>query len=316
MFDCLRIIFAGTPNFAAHHLNALICTKHKVIGVFTQPDRLGGRGKHLKSSPVKQLAKQYNIPLFQPISFSLIEEKENLIQLNPDIIVVVAYGLILPQDILNIPRLGCINVHGSLLPRWRGAAPIQRAIWKGDNFTGITIIQMDAGLDTGSILNRVVYKIQKDDTSASLYKKLEKIGSDALICTLEQIARNQIIREPQDNTFATYATKLTKEEAKLNWSLSATQLERCVRAFNPWPVSYFYLEKQMIKVWSAGVNKELFLSYKPGTILATKKKEIHVATGKDILILRQLQPQGKKIMSVQDFLNSRRQYFTPGTIIE
>lgn len=231
MSDSLRIIFAGTPNFAAQHLNALIHSPHDVIGVFTQPDRSAGRGNRLTFSAVKQLAKRHNLPIFQPSSLRKPEVWQSVADLDADIMVVVAYGLVLPQTVLDLPRLGCINVHGSLLPRWRGAAPIHWALWAGDNQTGITIIQMDTGLDTGAILHKTVCAIQPDDTSASLYEKLAHIGPSALLTTLSQIAAGNAVAEPQDDTLTTYAEKLSKEKACLDWHLSAAQLERCIRAF-------------------------------------------------------------------------------------
>ncbi|RLR17988.1 methionyl-tRNA formyltransferase, partial [Sodalis-like symbiont of Bactericera trigonica] len=219
MSDSLRIIFAGTPDFAARHLDALIDAKRQVVGVFTQPDRPAGRGNRLKPSPVKELAERHDLPVFQPASLLKPEGQRNVAELNADIMVVVAYGLILPQAVLDLPRLGCINVHGSLLPRWRGAAPIQRALWAGADRTGVTIMQMDAGLDTGAMLHKAVCAIQHDDTSASLYDKLAQIGPNALLSTLTQIAAGHAVAEPQDNALATYADKLSKEEARLDWRL-------------------------------------------------------------------------------------------------
>lgn len=315
MSDSLRIIFAGTPNFAACHLSALIHSSHDVIGVLTQPDRPAGRGNRLISSPVKQLAERYNLPVFQPLSLRKSEDRQSVADLNADIIIVVAYGLILPQPVLDLPRLGCINVHGSLLPRWRGAAPIHRALWAGDNQTGITIIQMDAGLDTGAMLHQTVCAIQPNDTSASLHEKLAKIGPDVLLTTLAQIATGSTMAEPQDDTFTTYAKKLNKEEACLDWRLPAAQLERCIRAFHPWPTSYFSLKGQLVKVCAASVSTQPSCSQAPGTLLAADKFGIHVSTGEGILTLTLLQPAGKKAMPVQDLLNSRHKWFIPGTLL-
>lgn len=315
MYNYLRIIFAGTPNFAALHLNALICSEHQVVGVFTQPDRPAGRGNRLTSSPVKQLADQHSLPVFQPCSFRKSEAQRWVIDLNADIMVVVAYGLILPQEVLSFPRFGCINVHGSLLPRWRGAAPVQHALLAGDKQTGITIMQMDSGLDTGVMLHKATCAIQPDDTSFSLYNKLAKIGPVALLSTLQQIAAGSTFAEPQDDTFATYACKLSKKEARLDWRLPAVQLERCVRAFNPWPTSYFLLAGQAIKVWEVCVYAWQFVSEAPGVILSTDKAGIHISTGDGALTLTKLQLEGKKSMPVQDLLNSRREWFMPGTLL-
>ncbi|QWT42303.1 methionyl-tRNA formyltransferase [Dickeya dadantii] len=310
----LRIIFAGTPDFAAQHLAGLLSSEHEVVGVFTQPDRPAGRGNKLTPSPVKVLAEQHAIPVFQPKSLRPVENQQLVAELGADVMVVVAYGLILPQAVLDMPRLGCINVHGSLLPRWRGAAPIQRALWAGDTQTGITIMQMDAGLDTGAMLHKIDCPILPDDTSATLYDKLAKLGPQGLMETLAQLSASQATAEAQDDSLATYAEKLSKEEARLNWQLSAKQLERCIRAFNPWPVSYFLIEEQPVKVWKAEVLNTLH-QQQPGTILAADKDGIRIATADGVLNIQILQPSGKKSMSAQDLLNSRREWFTPGQIL-
>ncbi|ERK05280.1 methionyl-tRNA formyltransferase [Serratia fonticola] len=311
MSDSLRIIFAGTPDFAARHLDALLSSGHQVVGVFTQPDRPAGRGNKLTPSPVKVLAEQHQIPIFQPKSLRPQENQHLVADLNADVMVVVAYGLILPKAVLDMPRLGCINVHGSLLPRWRGAAPIQRALWAGDSETGVTIMQMDVGLDTGDMMHKIACSIEATDTSASLYNKLAELGPQGLLITLQQLAAGTVQREVQDEALVTYAEKLSKEEARLDWSLSAEQLERCIRAFNPWPISYFTIDDQPVKVWQATVLAET-ANAEPGTIVHADKHGIQVATAQGILNLTQLQPAGKKPMSAQDLLNSRREWFTPG----
>nr|WP_263458473.1 methionyl-tRNA formyltransferase [Brenneria tiliae] len=312
--DSLRIIFAGTPDFAARHLEALLSSGHQVVGVFTQPDRPAGRGNKLTASPVKALAEQHDIPVYQPKSLRQTAGQEMVEALQADVMVVVAYGLILPQTVLNMPRLGCINVHGSLLPRWRGAAPIQRALWAGDQSTGVTIMQMDAGLDTGAMLHKIACPILAGDTSATLYSKLAELGPRGLLETLAQLADGKAAPEAQDDALATYAEKLSKEESRLDWQLSALQLERCVRAFNPWPVSYFVVDEQPVKVWKsaaiAGDHHAL-----PGTILHADKNGIQVATSDGVFTILELQPAGKKVMKVQDLLNSRREWFTPGNVL-
>ncbi|QCR34856.1 methionyl-tRNA formyltransferase [Nissabacter sp. SGAir0207] len=310
MSDALRIIFAGTPDFAARHLDALLTSHHDVVGVFTQPDRPAGRGNKLTPSPVKVLAEENQIPVFQPKSLRPAESQALVQALNADIMVVVAYGLILPQAVLEMPKLGCINVHGSLLPRWRGAAPIQRSLWAGDSQTGVTIMQMDVGLDTGAMLTKLACDIQADDTSATLYNKLAELGPRAMLNTLSDLAAGLAEPEQQDDALATYAEKLSKEEARLDWQLSAAQLERCIRAFNPWPVSYFMVDDQPVKVWQATVLPSQ--SAAPGTIVAADKQGIQVATADGVLSLTQLQPAGKKAMSAQDLLNSRREWFSVG----
>ncbi|MEQ9925992.1 methionyl-tRNA formyltransferase [Pectobacterium brasiliense] len=315
MSDSLRIIFAGTPDFAARHLDALLSSGHEVVGVFTQPDRPAGRGNKLTPSPVKVLAEQHSIPVFQPKSLRPEENQAMVQALNADVMVVVAYGLILPQPVLSMPRLGCINVHGSLLPLWRGAAPIQRALWAGDSETGVTIMQMDVGLDTGAMLHKISCPILQQDTSATLYDKLAELGPRGLLETLEQLADGSAVAETQNDALATYAEKLSKEEARLNWQLSAEQLERCIRAFNPWPVSYFIVDEQPVKVWKAEVIAKEHGS-QPGTIIQADKQGIQVATADGILNIQELQPAGKKVMAAQDLLNSRREWFVPGNTLD
>ncbi|MEC7939617.1 MAG: methionyl-tRNA formyltransferase [Pseudomonadota bacterium] len=312
MSQSLRIVFAGTPDFAARHLAALLSSEHEVIAVYTQPDRPAGRGKKLTASPVKNIALENNIPVYQPENFKSDEAKQELADLNADIMVVVAYGLLLPQVVLDTPRLGCINVHGSILPRWRGAAPIQRSIWAGDKETGVTIMQMDIGLDTGDMLSIATLPIEATDTSASMYEKLAGLGPDALVECLADIASGKAVAEKQDDELANYAKKLSKEEARISWSDDAAHIERCVRAFNPWPMSHFEVAENSIKVWQSRVAEQT--SDKPaGTILQSDKTGIYVATGQGVLVLEQLQVPGKKAMSVQDILNSRASWFEVGT---
>nr|WP_318380749.1 methionyl-tRNA formyltransferase [uncultured Enterobacter sp.] len=311
MSDSLRIIFAGTPDFAARHLDALLSSGHHVVGVFTQPDRPAGRGKKLMPSPVKVLAEENGLPVFQPASLRPQENQQLIADLHADVMVVVAYGLILPKAVLDMPRLGCINVHGSLLPRWRGAAPIQRALWAGDEETGVTIMQMDVGLDTGDMLYKLVCPITDEDTSATLYDKLAGLGPAGLIETLAQLANGTAQPQVQDEAQVTYAEKLSKEEARVNWSLSAAQLERCIRAFNPWPMSWLEIDGQPLKIWKASVI-DTGTTAEPGTIVDATKQGIQVATGDGILNVESLQPAGKKAMSAQDLLNSRREWFVPG----
>lgn len=311
MSQPLNIIFAGTPDFAARHLAALLKTHHNVVGVLTRQDKPAGRGKKLTPSPVKVMAEENAIPVFQPTSLRNDESQQWVADQNPDIMIVVAYGMILPEAVLNLPRLGCLNVHGSLLPRWRGAAPIQRSIWAGDAQTGVTIMQMDIGLDTGDMLHKAILPISAQDTSASLYEKLAEVGPNALIETLNLITSGQATPEKQDDKFANYAEKLSKDEARIDWSLPAEQIERCIRAFNPWPISYFEVDEQLIKVWQAEVINEPH-NQPAGTILRADKKGICIATGDGQLNILQLQPPGKKPMHAQDLLNSRRGSFIPG----
>lgn len=311
----LNIIFAGTPDFAAQHLQALLASQHRVIAVYTQPDKPAGRGKKLQPSAVKQLALAHNLPIFQPKSLRKDEAQQQLAQLNADVMVVVAYGLILPKAVLAMPRLGCLNVHGSLLPRWRGAAPIQRAIWAGDEQTGVTIMQMDEGLDTGDMLHKVSCEISKDETSASLYQKLATLAPKALIEVLDHLDEGKYPPQAQQNEFSNYAEKLSKEEAKLDWSLPAVQLERCIRAFNPWPISWLQTtdaqgNNQILKVYQATVLPHQ--NQTVGTVLQANKQGIQIATADGVLNITQLQPAGKKPMAVQDFLNGRSDWFEVG----
>lgn len=314
MSKTLRIIFAGTPDFAARHLDALLSSGHQVVGVFTQPDRPAGRGKKLMPSPVKVLAEEHGLPVFQPASLRPQDNQQLVADLNADVMVVVAYGLILPKAVLEMPRLGCVNVHGSLLPRWRGAAPIQRSLWAGDDETGVTIMKMDVGLDTGDMLCKLACPITAEDTSATLYDKLAALGPKGLIDTLQQLADNTATPEVQDESLVTYAEKLSKEEAQINWSLPATQLERCIRAFNPWPMSWMMIDDQPVKIWKASVIDKT-VAAAPGTIIDANKQGIQVATVDGILNLESLQPSGKKAMSAQDLLNSRREWFIPGNLL-
>jgi methionyl-tRNA formyltransferase len=307
----LRIVFAGTPDFAARHLAALLSSQHQIIAVYTQPDRPAGRGKKLAASPVKAMALEHDIAVYQPENFKSEDAKQALTELNADIMIVVAYGLLLPKVVLDTPRLGCINVHGSILPRWRGAAPIQRSIWAGDEQTGVTIMQMDIGLDTGDMLKVVTLDISADDTSATMYEKLADLGPQALIDCLDDINNGTVNPEKQDNEQANYAQKLSKEEAKIDWQHSAAHIERCVRAFNPWPISYFSVADNNVKVWQSKIAIES-TEASPGTIIKADKTGIYVATGDGVLILEQLQIPGKKAMPVQDILNARADWFEAG----
>lgn len=313
----LNIIFAGTPDFAATHLQALLNSEHNVIAVYTRPDKPAGRGKKLQASPVKQLAEAHHIPVYQPKSLRKEEAQAELQALNADVMVVVAYGLILPEAVLKAPKYGCLNVHGSLLPRWRGAAPIQRSIWAGDTETGVTIMQMDIGLDTGDMLHKVTTPILATETSASLYAKLAELAPPALLEVLNGLTSGQFKPEKQQDEQANYAEKLTKEEAKLDWNMTACQLERNIRAFNPAPMAYLTLMvnevEERIKVYQAEVLPHQEKAV--GTVLAVDKNGIQIATQQGVLNITQLQPAGKKPMSVQDFLNGRGDWFKVGSVL-
>lgn len=317
----LNIVFAGTPEFAAIHLTELLKYALKedsffISAVYTQPDKPAGRGNKLTASPVKEVALSYNLPVYQPKSLRNEAAQEELKALKPDLIIVVAYGLILPQAVLDIPTYGCINVHGSLLPKWRGAAPIQRACLAGDKETGITIMQMDAGLDSGQMLLKKSCPILPTDTSATLYHKLAEIAPSALIETIEQLQNGKLKPEVQDESQVTLAHKLSKEEAKLNWDLSAKQLERCVRAFNPWPVSYFSHQNITFKVWNTVYEANNDPSLPLGAILKADKTGLYINCNDGILVIKEFQPQGKKRMSFHDFMNAKPDFFQVNAIIE
>ncbi|WNC72411.1 methionyl-tRNA formyltransferase [Thalassotalea psychrophila] len=314
----LDIIFAGTPHFAAEHLQALIDSKHNVKAVYCPQDKPAGRGKKLTACAVKQLALEHNIPVEQPLNFKNETEQLTLNNYQADVMVVVAYGLLLPQVILDTPKLGCVNVHGSLLPRWRGAAPIQRSLEMGDNETGVTIMQMDKGLDTGAMLLTASCPITNIDTSATLYEKLALLGPKALLETMNQMALGTHTAKPQDNNLANYAKKLSKDEAELDWSLSAEILDRKIRAYQPWPFAQITFndngKEHRIKVWQAQpLTTE---SNKPaGTIVHVDKTGITVATGQGCLKLTSLQLPGKKALAVADILNGRADWFIVDNLI-
>jgi len=308
--DALNIVFAGTPDFAAEHLKALVDSRHNVIAVYSQPDRPAGRGKKLQPSPVKKVALEHDIPVYQPVNFKQDGALEELQALNADIMVVVAYGLLLPKAVLDAPKMGCINVHASLLPRWRGAAPIQRAVEAGDSETGITIMQMDEGLDTGDMLNKVTLDIRANETGGSLHDRLLEKGPQSLLQTLTLLQAGEAIAEKQNDLQANYAHKLSKEEALVNWNDSAENIERRVRAFNPFPVAYTLLGDQRIKVWQA-CNLGQTTRLLPGTIASVSNEGIDVATGDGLIRLVTLQLPNKKAMSVADILNGQSQLFQP-----
>ena len=311
----LRLIFAGTPEFAAIHLDALLASEHEVVAVYTQPDRPAGRGNKLQASPVKQRASAANVPVLQPPTLRSTSTQQELAALGADLMVVVAYGLILPQAVLDAPRYGCLNVHASLLPRWRGAAPIQRAIEAGDTETGVTIMQMDAGLDTGAMLNTARCHIDHNTTAASLHDTLATLGAPSLLEVLADLTVRQSLARTQIDADATYAQKILKSEARLDWRQGAGQLQRNVRAFNPFPVCFSELEGQRVKVWQAelasgGDNGEP----KPGQILHSDKRGIVVACGEGQLRLTRLQLPGGRALDAEQILNARGELFAPGQV--
>jgi len=312
MSQPLRIVFAGTPEFAARHLQALLDSGLSPVAVYTQPDRPAGRGQKLMASPVKQLAVAHDIPVLQPATLRDPAAQAELAALAPDLLVVVAYGLILPQAVLDIPRLGCINSHASLLPRWRGAAPIQRAVQAGDAESGVTVMQMEAGLDTGPMLLKVTTPISATDTGGSLHDRLAELGAAAVVAAIPQLAAGTLSGEVQDDALACYAHKLDKNEARLDWSRPAVELARLVRAFNPWPICHTSLADAALKVYAAEVAEG---QGAPGTILAASREGLTVACGQGALRLTRLQLPGGKPLGFSDLYNSRREQFATGQVL-
>ncbi len=295
----MKIIFAGTPHFAASALAALL-EEHQIVAVLTQPDRPSGRGMQLTASPVKQLALQHGLPILQPLSLKTEEAQQAVAALEADVMVVAAYGLILPKAVLQLPRLGCLNIHASLLPRWRGAAPIQRAILAGDAQTGITIMQMDEGLDTGDMLLKKTCAITPEDNAQTLHDNLAQLGAEAIVEALHKLEQGELHPERQEAQFATYAAKLSKSEAQLNWNQDAIQLERAVRGYYPFPVAHGLFGETPIKILRAKVGEGKGTT--AGTVIAVNKEQIVVVCGKGALALEILQKPGGKPLPVAQFI--------------
>ena len=316
----LKIVFAGTPDFSASILDALLVQGHSVSAVYCQPDRRIGRGKKLAFGPVKKMALENNLSVEQPIKFNQDLDEQGLSPLDklksyqPDLMIVVAYGLILPQEVLSVPKYGCVNIHASLLPRWRGAAPIQRAIEVGDIETGITIMQMDKGLDTGNMLLKKSCPILSTDTGSVLHDRLADMGCDAINDFLSSFSQSKGFSlspgEVQDDSQANYAHKLSKAEAEIDWNESAVNIERKIRAFNAWPVSYTYIGENRLRVWQASLSQDKFSFDKPGQVIQIDKSGIVVGCGDaNALVIEQLQADGSRVMSVAEMLNGKSQWF-------
>ena len=328
----MRIVYAGTPEFAVPALQALLASAHEVVAVYCQPDRPAGRGRKLTFGAVKQVAVEAGIPVEQPLSLKAVEEQDKLRAYAPDVLIVAAYGLILPQVVLDIPRYGCLNIHGSLLPRWRGAAPIHRAIQIGDTETGVTIMQMAAGLDTGDMLYKVVCPITATDGGQSIHDKLAALGASALLHTLDLLEAGKLQPEVQDDTLANYAHKLTKAEAQIDWTQSAAVIDRTIRAFDAYPVAFTLYEGQPLRFFASAVKEtppSLPLSGEEqrkkdapscpspdkgrlggvssplGTVIAESKSGIDIATGDGIVRILSLQLPGGKRLTAEQFLNGR-----------
>ncbi len=301
----LSLIFAGTPEFSVPALEALLASRHRVVAVYTQPDRPAGRGQQVTMSAVKQCALRHELPVEQPQTLKDPAAVERLAHWSADLMIVVAYGLLLPKTVLETPRLGCVNIHASLLPRWRGAAPIQRAIQAGDKESGVTIMQMDVGLDTGPMLLERVTPIDARETAATLHDRLAALGAAAVIEAIDAIAAGSAVPRAQPKDGATYAAKIRKEEALIDWSRSALEIDRQVRAFNPWPIAETRWNGQQLRVWeSLPLSTET--SAAPGTVIATSAAGIEVATGDGTLQLTRVQSAGRKAMAAADFLKAHR----------
>lgn len=308
----MRIVFAGTPDFAAAHLKALIKNKFNVVAVYTQPDRPKGRGHSLAFSPVKEVALENDIPVYQPLNFKSEDDVNQLRALNADIIVVVAYGIILPKSVLEAAQKGCINVHGSILPRWRGAAPIQRSLLEGDKTTGVTIIKINEKLDAGDMLAISETEITNSDTSSSLYLKLEQLGCSTLINSLNNIDDYLTNAVKQDESQVTYAAKLNKEEAEISFEETAEVIHRKIRGYNPWPMAYFVYKDLTIKIHEAEVIDNSSTFEETGVIHNISKNGLDITTAKGVIRLTKIQFPNKKPMSFSDILNGNKELFKTG----
>ncbi|MBA3537458.1 MAG: methionyl-tRNA formyltransferase [Tatlockia sp.] len=311
----MRVVFAGTPEFTLPCLDALHDSPHQLLAVYTQPDRPAGRGRKLQFSAVKNWALAHQLPVYQPLNFKSDEAVAELKALKADILVVIAYGLILPEKVLSLPPFGCINVHASLLPRWRGASPIQQAVLHGDRESGITIMQMDHGMDTGEMLTEVRCTINPDDTAGSLHNRLAQLAADPLLQTLEAIAQGQAKPQKQDNSKVTYASKIKKEDAAINWKKTAIEIDQQIRAFNPWPIAYTVCGEELLRIHRAYVVNTPF-SAAAGTILSLDKKGMLVATAAQALMIETLQFPGAKVMAVADWLNAGRSQLQVNLILK
>ena len=297
----MKIVFMGTPDFAVGALEALVEAGHEVVAVVTQPDKPKGRGKEMQQTPVKACALKHNIEVFQSVKIKTPEAVEVLKGYGADLFVVAAFGQILSKEILDMPKFGCVNIHASLLPKYRGAAPIQWAILDGEKETGVTIMQMNEGLDTGDMLTKVIVPIEDTDTGESLFDKLAEAGAKLLIETIPQIEAGTLHPEAQDDSLSTYAKMIKKEMGLIDWKKEAVVLERLVRGMNSWPSAYTHFNGKTLKVWEAGVElKEA--KAEPGTVVEVTKNSIKVQTGQDLLVLKQIQLEGKKRMDVASFL--------------
>lgn len=300
----MRIVFMGTPDFAASALRALVESEHEVVAVVTQPDKPKGRGKHMMISDVKEVALEYNLPVLQPVKIKEAEEVAKLREFDADVFVVAAFGQILTEEILTMPKYGCVNIHASLLPRFRGAAPIQWSIIEGDKETGVTTMMMDKGIDTGDMLEKIIVPIANDETGGSLFDKLADAGASLILSTLEKLEQGTLTRTKQNDAESCYAKMLDKTLGEINWSQQNSQIERLIRGLNPWPSAYTFLDDKSMKVWKASLIEDQAKDdlVKPGTVVEVTKKQIVVKTGDGLLAIDELQLAGKKRMETQAFL--------------
>jgi methionyl-tRNA formyltransferase len=307
----LNLVFAGTPEFGLPALRALHQSHHRVVAVYTQPDRPVGRGQKCQASPIKQWALDHHIPLVQPQNFKSDDEIAVLKSFQPDVMVVIAYGLILPQKVLSIPRLGCVNVHASLLPHWRGASPIQSALLHGDEVTGVSIMQMDAGMDTGAVLKMAQLTISSEDTAGTLHDRLSQLAIEPLLDVLNQSPDEPWLSQPQNATQASYAKKIAKEDAHIIWQQSAQVIERQIRAYQPWPVAFTLHDQQSIRLYRAQVVSHPSPK-EPGTILKLDAQGLLVACGRDALLIQEFQFPGGKRIAVDEWLRGHKDRLIPG----
>ena len=309
----MRIVFMGTPDFSVPTLEALVASEHEVVGVVTQPDKPKGRGKEIHMSPVKECALQHNIPVYQPVRARDEAFVDEMRALNPDVMVVIAFGQILPKSLLELPKYGCVNIHASLLPKYRGAAPIQWAVINGDEETGITTMMMDVEMDTGDMLEKTVVKLDPEETGGSLFDRLSLLGGDLILSTLSKLEKGEITPEKQGESPTAYASMLDKKMGNIDWNKSAVVIERLVRGLNPWPSAYTHLDGKTLKIWACDVLPQSASKGESGEILEVTKDAIHVQTGDGILVLREIQLAGKARMDAGAFLRGYK--VVPGTVL-
>jgi methionyl-tRNA formyltransferase len=312
----LNIVFAGTPEFGLPCLDALLNSEHTIKAIYTQPDRPSGRGRTIQASAVKQWALAHSIPVYQPLNFKDFATREELAALKPDVLVVIAYGLILPKAVLDTPKYGCINVHASLLPRWRGASPIQLAVLHGDAQSGVTIMQMDVGLDTGAMISKAICTITPADTAGSLHDKLAAMSAQPLLHTLDALVHNEAQFELQNNDLATYAGKINKEDARILWQDSALEIDRQIRAFNPWPIAFASINEELLRIHQAKPTDIDCTGKAFGTILSIEKQGMLIATGEKALLIEKIQFPGGKVITLADWLNSGKMQIHAGLILQ